>query len=273
MSRRNGFPLADLHTHNYLCKHADGVLEQYIQHAIAIGLNVIGCADHSPMPNDFDAPHRMTLEQFNSEYKPTVLALQEKYKEKIAVKFALEGDFFPGTETWVQQFNAQHPFDYVIGSVHYLGEWGFDNPVFVHRYEEENVDEIYDRYYQHIKRSAACGLFDIIGHCDLVKKFGHRPSKNLEEVLREVFRVVKQSNMAVEINTSGLRKPVKEVYPSEQILKIIHEYKIPLTLGSDAHTPTDVGKDFALAKQLIEKYGDGKISIFTRRERREVNVV
>jgi len=264
--------LVDYHTHNVLCKHANGSLEEYILRAISMELKEIGCSDHSPMPNNFDAPHRMTMDQFLKTYKPEVFALKEKYRDKIDVKFALEGDFFPGTEHWVKEFNSQHEFDYIIGSVHYLGEWGFDNPTYVHKYEERNVDEVYEQYYDHIKRSAAANLFDIIGHCDLVKKFGHRPSKNMEDVLREVFKVVKSADVAVEINTSGLRKPAKEVYPSEQILKIILEYNIPLAVGSDAHSPAEVGKGFDIAKQLIEKYGKGKISVFTKRQRSELRV-
>ena len=265
--------LVDYHTHTALCKHADGNAEEYIAHAVQRGLTEIGCSDHAPMPNGFDLQHRMTIDQFHQEYKPAVLALREKYKGTIAVKFGLEGDFYPGTESWVREFNSQHEFDYIIGSVHYLGEWGFDNPVFVHRYEEKDVDEVYEQYYQHIKRSAAARLFDIIGHCDLVKKFGHRPSRNMEEVLREVFKVVKQADMAVEINTSGLRKPVKEVYPSVQILAILKELRIPLSVGSDAHTPTDVGKNLDVARELVERFGGGKISVFTRRQRNEVQIL
>ena len=264
--------LVDYHTHNALCKHADGGLEEYVTHAVKVGLKEIGCSDHSPMPDDFDIKHRMDLRQFHQIYKPEVLALRDKYRSAITVKFALEGDFYPGTEKWVGEFNAEHEFDYIIGSVHYLGEWGFDNPIFVHKYEERNIDEVYEQYYQHIRRSASSRLFDIIGHCDLVKKFGHRPSKNMEDVLREVFKVVKAADIAVEINTAGLRKPVKEVYPSEQILKILREYQIPLALGSDAHTPSDVGKDFDLAKQLIKKYGNGKVSVFTKRQRSELRL-
>jgi histidinol-phosphatase (PHP family) len=265
--------LVDYHTHNELCKHAEGNLEAYVQYAISIGLDEIGLSDHTPMPNNWDIEVRMYEEQFWTEYKPTVLNLREKYSDQIKIKFAVEGDFFPGTEQWVKEFNAMNDFDYVIGSVHYLGEWGFDNPLYVGKFGEVDIDEVYMSYYNHIKQSAKCGLFDIIGHCDLVKKFGHRPTKNIEEILRETFKVVKSSGMAVEINTSGLRKPVKEQYPSEQILKIVSEYDIPLTLGSDAHTPTDVGKDFELAKQLVEKYGRGKISLFHRRERTEVSIV
>ncbi len=264
--------LVDYHTHNELCKHAVGTIEEYILHAVSLGLDEIGISDHTPMPDEWDLAVRMTEEQYWNKYKPEVLALREKYKETITVKFGLEGDFFPGTETWVQSFNAKSEFDYVIGSVHYLGEWGFDNPQFVTKYDLRDVDAIYTEYYDHIKRSAQCGLFDIVGHCDLVKKFGHRPTKNMEEILRETFSVIQQSGMSVEINTSGLRKPVKEVYPSEQILRIISEYNIPLTLGSDAHAPADVGKDFDTAKALVERYGNGKISVYTRRERSEVRI-
>lgn len=264
--------LVDYHTHNELCKHADGALEEYVRHAVRIGLKEIGLADHSPMPNDWDIEVRMYEEQFWSLYKPTVLELREKYRGQIDIKFAVEGDFFPGTEEWVRDFNAKNEFDYVIGSVHYLGEWGFDNPLYVGKFDHADIDQVYRSYYDHIKRSAACGLFDIVGHCDLVKKFGHRPTKDIEEVLRETLKVVKSAGMAVEINTSGLRKPVKEVYPSEKILRICSELDIPLTLGSDAHTPGDVGHDFDVAKGLIERYGKGRISVYTRRQRSEVSI-
>lgn len=264
--------LVDYHTHNYLCKHADGVIEEYILHAIKIGLNEIGISDHSPMPNDWDSEVRMFEEQFWKEYAPTVLRLQEKYKGEISIKFALEGDYFPGTEAWVKDFLSKNEFDYVLGSVHYLGEWGFDNPLYVGKFDEVDIDAVYTSYYEHIKKSAECKLFDVISHCDLVKKFGHRPKTDMEEILRATFKVVKEADMAVEINTSGLRKPVKEQYPSEKILTILSELQIPLTLGSDAHTPTDVGRDFDLAKQLVEKYGNGKISLFTKRQRSEVRI-
>jgi histidinol-phosphatase (PHP family) len=264
---------ADLHTHTYLCKHADGGAEEYVRAAIDRGLTMIGCSDHAPMPDDYDAKHRMSFDQFEHDYKPTVLALREKYKGSIDVKFGVEGDFFPGTEDWVRDFHAANDFDYVIGSVHYLGEWGFDNPIFVHRYDQENIDVVYERYFDHIKRSAESGLFDILGHCDLVKKFGHRPTKNMAEILRETMKAIKACDIVIEINTSGLRKPVQEMYPSEEILTIAGELGIPLTLGSDAHTPGDVGRDFDVALPLIERYGGGVVSVFTRRQRSEVRIM
>lgn len=265
--------ILDLHTHTYLCNHAVGTAEEYVRAALDLGLTMIGCTDHAPMPDEYDARHRMSFAQFHAEYKPSVLELRERYKNRIDVKFGVESDFFPGTEDWTREFHDANDFDYVIGSVHFLGHWGFDNPVFVHRYDGEQIDSVYERYFDHVKRSAESGLFDIIGHCDLVKKFGHRPTKAMDEMVRETLRVVKACDIVMEINTSGLYKPVKEMYPSEAILKIACELGIPLTLGSDAHNPQDVARDFELARPLIERYGRGMVSVFTKRQRSEVSVL
>jgi len=105
-----------------------------------------------------------------------------------------------------------------------------------------------------------------------VKKFGHRPTKNMDEIVYETMKIVKACDIVVEINTSGLRKPAQEMYPSENILKILGELKIPLTLGSDAHVPEDVSRDFDRAKPLIERYGRGMVSVFSKRQRSEVRV-
>jgi histidinol-phosphatase (PHP family) len=264
--------LVDYHTHTSLCKHAEGTADDYIRRALELGLDEVGCSEHSPMPDGFDLQHRMTAEQFENEYAPKVTELRDRNDGRIAVRRGLEADFFPGTEEWVRDFIAKYDFDYVIGSVHFLGTWGFDNAVFVHHYEERNVDEVYEQYFEAVRQSARCGLFDIIAHCDLVKKFGHRPSKDMTGQIRETMSVIRDSGMCIEINTSGLRKPVREVYPSEQILAVAREFGVPITLGSDAHHPDDVARDFHLAVELIERYAGGRISVFEQRQRREERI-
>lgn len=264
--------IVDYHTHGPLCKHAEGRIEDYIIRAIELGLDEIGCSDHSPMPDDFDLKHRMTLDEYHARYDPEVSELTEKYGERIKVRRGIEADFFAGTENRVKGFLEENGFDYVIGSVHYLGAFGVDDPIFIHRYEGENVDAIYEQYFDTVKRSAETGLFDIIAHCDLVKKFGKRPARNMDESIRSMLESIKKNDLCLEINTSGLRKPVREVYPSESILSIAKELKIPLTLGSDAHAPDDVARDFSLGVELIERYGNGRIAVFEKRERMEVSV-
>ncbi len=264
--------LVDYHTHTSLCKHAQGNVEEYVCKAIELGLDEIGCSEHIPMPDRFDEEHRMTVEQYYSTYAHAVSSVIEKYEDRIRVRRGIEADFFPGTEKWVRGFIEENDFDYVIGSVHFLGEWGFDSAVFVHKYDERNINEVYVAYFDAVRRSAVSGLFDIIAHFDLVKKFGHRPTKDVTDSLVEALKAIKANDLCIEINTSGLRKPVKEVYPSLQILRKIKEMRIPLTLGSDAHDPQDVGYAFEAAVELIEEFGNGRISIFERRRRSEVAV-
>ncbi len=264
--------IVDYHTHTSLCKHAQGDAEEYILRAIELGLDEIGCSEHIPMPGGFDEKHRMSLEQYQTVYAPRVSELRDRHKGKITVRRGIEADFFSGTETWVEGFIRENDFDYVIGSVHFLGSWGFDDAVFVHNFEGRDVDDVYEKYFETVKRSARSGLFDIIGHCDLVKKFGHRPKRDQTEHVRETMKEIRKNNLCIEINTSGLRKPVEEMYPAESILQIARETGVPLTLGSDAHDPADVGADFARAVELIERYGNGRISVFERRQRREVQI-
>jgi histidinol-phosphatase (PHP family) len=123
-----------------------------------------------------------------------------------------------------------------------------------------------------LKDAAGSGMFDIVGHIDVVKVFGYRPDRDYDDVLRDAMKAIKENGLVVEINTAGLRKPVREVYPSVKILEIIKEMKIPLTLGSDSHTPGDVGRDFDLAVELVKEYGGGKITVFDKRQRKEVSV-
>ena len=264
--------IVDYHTHTSLCKHATGELDEYVRKAIEVGLDEIGCSEHIPMPDRFDEDHRMDLEQYYGIYAPRITALRKEYSGSIAIKRGVEADFFPGTEQWVKKFIDENEFDYVIGSVHFIGKWGFDNPVFVHHYDVRDIDETYRSYFETIQQSARSGLFDIIGHCDLVKKFGHRPTKSLDELIRETLAVIQKEDLCIEINTSGLRKPVKEIYPAESILALAAEMNIPLTLGSDAHDPADVGRDFDAAASLVHQYGRGEIAVFTRRNRTMVSL-
>ena len=264
--------LVDYHTHTRLCKHGDGAVKDYIENAIQRGLKEIGCSEHIPMPDQFDAAHRMSMDEFLTIYKPEFQRAKERYSRQIAVRWGIEAEFFPGTESYTKQFLATHKFDYVIGSVHFLGGWGFDNPTFIWKYDERNIDDIYEEYFKAVADSARSGLFDILGHCDLVKKFGHRPRKNFEEIQRETLKVIKKHDLCIEINTSGLRKPAREIYPSKAILSLARELRIPLTLASDAHRPEDVGMDFDIAYLMIHEYGQGKIATFSERERTMVKL-
>lgn len=264
--------MIDYHTHTRLCKHAEGEIKDYIIAAINKNLKEIGVSDHMPLLLDFDPGHRMKLEEFKI-YRSWYESAVGEFGSKIKIKFGIEAEFIEDKIEFSKSFIENGNFDYVIGSVHFIGDWNIASREEQWKWDGKDKDEVYESYYQIMKKLVKSGIFDIVGHFDMIKKFGHRPNKNFDELIREVLKLVKDNGMCLEINTSGLRQKVREIYPSVEILKVAKEYKIPLTLGSDAHNPNDVGRDFELAIGLIERYGEGKISIFERRERKEVRLV
>jgi histidinol-phosphatase (PHP family) len=264
--------LVDYHTHTALCKHASGSVDDYVRSALERGLDEIGCSEHIPMPDGFDERHRMTAEEFRRVYLPQVAEAMTTYADQIRVRRGVEADFLPGAEWWIREFLAADEFDYVLGSVHFLGDWGVDDVLFVHKYAENDVNEVYKRYFEMVRRAAESGLFDIIAHFDLVKKFGYRPTIDVSNAVLQALTAIKDNGLCIEINTSGLRKPVNEIYPSREILMMIKKMEIPLTLGSDAHDPRDVGASFDLAVEMIREFGRGMISLFQRRQRTEVPI-
>lgn len=263
--------MVDYHTHTRLCKHAEGEVKDYVISAINRNLKEIGISDHMPLPDDFDPEHRMKFDEFEI-YKSWYESAVEEFGDKIKIKFGIEADYIEDKIDFVKNFLKSGNFDYVIGSVHFIGDWNIASRKEEWKWNGKNVDEVYENYYRIMKGLVLSGIFDIVGHFDMIKKFGHRPNKNFDEVIREVLKLVKESEMCIEVNTSGLRQKVEEIYPSVEILEIVKEYKIPLTLSSDAHNPSDVGRNFDIAIELIERYGGGRVSIFERRERKEIKV-
>lgn len=260
--------LADYHTHTPLCKHAVGEPEAYAARAVERGLREIGFSDHSPMPPDYDPDWRMSIDQYG-----TYVALVERCRRafpRLSIKLGLEADYHPGTEAFVARILREHPFDYVIGSVHYLGDWGFDNPDLAHRFEGMDVFEIYAQYYALVEKLAATGLYDILGHPDLVKKFGHRPSRDWAAVERRALEAVARAGMAIDVNTSGLRRPAKEIYPSPRMLRTARELGIGITFGSDAHEPGHVGEAFAEALAAVKAAGYTTSRIYAGRRYEDV---
>ncbi|RUM63364.1 MAG: histidinol phosphate phosphatase, partial [Sulfurimonas sp.] len=131
----------DLHNHTPLCNHASGSIESYVQHAIGQRIDVFGFSDHAPM--DFDPAYRMRFDQMTC-YEADILHVKQKYADDIEILCAYEVDFLEGhMDTRV--LNAR--VDYLIGSVHFIDGWGFDNPEFIGRYEHENIDVVWQRYF------------------------------------------------------------------------------------------------------------------------------
>jgi histidinol-phosphatase (PHP family) len=187
----------------------------------------------------------------------------------IIIKMGLEVDYAPGREEEIRSLYDYAEFDYIIGSVHFIDGWAFDHPDYQAGFLNRDVDEVYQSYCYLLKKAVESGLFDIIGHIDLVKKWGHRPlKKNVLEYLDPVLTSIKDSDLVIEINSSGLNKPVREIYPSLEVLERIYQMGIPITLGSDAHNPQELGQNFTDAVYWAKKIGFKKLAHFEKRRKK-----
>lgn len=250
----------DSHMHTPLCRHAAGTPAEYVQAAKKAGLKGIVMTDHSPMPPWFDADVRMSLEEL-----PFYHAMLEKTRAQAGdfyVGIGLEADFHPGTEPYVRKLISGYPYDYLIGSVHYIGAWPFDNPEFAAEFEARELREVYSEYFRLAAQAARSGLFHSIGHLDLPKKFGHVPAEGYLDLAEEVLQIIAGEGLALDVNTAGWRKPVGELYPSEAILARARQLGIPLVLGSDAHRPQEVGYRFTDAAGLLKAAGYTEAVVF-----------
>jgi histidinol-phosphatase (PHP family) len=258
--------LVDYHVHTALCGHATGSMEEYVQSALQRGLAELGFNDHAPTFHVQDPELAMAAHQL-PQYVAEVQALQRKYSRP-RIRLGLEADFIPGYEGDLQQLLSQYQFDYVYGSVHIIDQWRFDDSrVYPQGYEHRLVGDAYAQFFDLIRRSAQSGLFDVLGHMDLIKKFNYWPTGEIEHLLQQTVETIAEAGLCVEVNTSGLRRPCAEMYPSERILRLCHHHGVPVTLGSDAHSPEEVGMDFDKAVEMLTRVGYTQVAIFEGRER------
>lgn len=260
---------ADYHMHTPLCRHATGEPVDYARRAVELGLTEIGFSDHSPMPRDDFDDWRMFDRQLD-EYVAKVRLAQKTFPQ-LTIRLALEVDYLPGHEDWIRQLAARHPWDYFIGSVHYVSEsWDIDNPAKLSEWKKRDAFEVWRIYFERLTLAAESRLFDIIGHADLPKKFGIRPAQDCAPLYENFLHAVAKAGCAMELNTAGLRKDCREIYPSRQLLELAFQKNVPITFGSDAHAPGEVGMNFAEAVQLARATGYTKTCRFQGRQRETV---
>ena len=161
----------------------------------------------------------------------------------------------------------QYDWDYLIGSVHYLGDWDFDNPKWLGKWAETDVDAVWTEYWKTYADMAESGLFDILGHPDLVKKFSYAPEGDLDRFYDPVIEVIAANGSVIELNTAGLHKPCAEAYPAPRFLELAASAGIGLVISSDAHAPSEVARDFPKARALAKAAGYRETQLFEKRRR------
>lgn len=259
----------DYHMHTPLCRHAVGEPVEYARQALEMGLTEIGFSDHSPMRQDDFDNWRMFDRQLD-EYVAKVRLAQKEFPQ-LTIRLALEVDYLPGQEEWISSLAARHPWDYFIGSVHYVSDtWDIDNPAKLSEWKKRDPFEVWQAYFKRLAMAAESGLFEIIGHADLPKKFGIRPAQDCTPLYRDFLAAVVRSGCAIELNTAGLRKDCREIYPERKLLQLAFENHIPITFGSDAHAPGEVGADLNQAIDLARSVGYSETCRFNRRQRESI---
>lgn len=189
------------------------------------------------------------------------------------LRLGLEADFLPGREDRLGALLERYDFDYVVGSVHFLGDFSVDvdeEPLDVWRHAA-TADQVWRRYFDTLAEAARCGLFDILAHPDLVKVWGKGrplPERDLRFFYEPAVAAIAEGGVAVELSTAGLRKPVGEMYPSRPFLEMLVDAGCPIALSSDAHRPDQLGFEYEQAVTLLGELGVTEISVFERRTRR-----
>ncbi|MHA1785449.1 MAG: histidinol-phosphatase HisJ [Candidatus Helarchaeota archaeon] len=276
--------MIDYHIHSKLCRHGEGNLEDYVKSAIKKGFTEIGFCEHFPeeflledLPSKYHylipiEDYSMKMEEF-PEYVNQVMLLKEKYENEISIKLGTEFDFLASKKKFIETQIKKHDFDYVHGSIHQIyiegKPFAFDDNRYLYLFDDYDLVDCWEKYYLAVAELISSDLFDVISHLDLMKKYGHRltDENKFNSFINKITELLQEHDSIIELNTAGARKKVGEFYPSDRILKKVHEKGIDITLGSDAHHPNEVGFMFDEAIKKLKEIGFKYIIKFNKRKK------
>jgi histidinol-phosphatase (PHP family) len=245
--------------------HDASSVEPFVEAAHDAGVDEIGFTEHAyyftQLRTLWSVPYQ--VERCVYDLDAYVDAVLQASDRGLPVKLGLELDYVPGREDETRALLAPYPWDYLLGSVHYVDGLGIDSAPRLA--DEVGVEEMWERYFELLARAACSGLFDSLSHPDLAKVFGDR----VEFDYADIADAVAESGIAVEVSTAGLRKPVGELYPHPDFLAACRERGVPVTTGSDAHVPALVGCDFDRSRELLRSAGYETVTVFDRRQARQ----
>lgn len=248
----------DYHTHHHRCGHAVGSIHDYCEAALALGMTTFGISDHGPaywLDGDHAQPQTQMACSSVSGYVAEVQTEREHYAGRMDVRLGLEADWIPGRDADLKHLLDSHPFDYVLGSVHYI----LGRSIFARgRWANEDASTVYTAYYEELCRAAQSGLFDIMSHLTAVEAYGPPIDTALAKSLYPmVASAIKESGCVVELNTSGYRKRPDDddPFPNHHLIVELVSRRVPLTFGSDCHAPHEVGYAADRIIKALARYG------------------
>ncbi|MFA5843669.1 MAG: histidinol-phosphatase HisJ family protein [Coriobacteriia bacterium] len=259
--------MIDLHVHTSRCGHAQGTVDEYVEAAREAGISILAFTDHLPLPTGFDSGYAMPYEELDA-YVAEVLSAKERSAASGGpeVLLGVEADWLPGHESILDKALMSYPFDLVLGSVHFIDGWAFDDPRLTDGYVDRDLGELWERYFDDLSAAAMSRRFDVMAHPDLMKKFRHFPTSDPAGSYARVAATFASAGVAVEVNTAGLRKPCAELYPATAFLEACRRAGVPATVGSDAHAPEEVGAGSGHALAALRDAGYDDVCVFRARD-------
>lgn len=258
--------VATYHNHSTFSDGKASVKEM-VDAAAALGVREVGLSDHLTLhPGGRVVPWSMKPDQL-PQYVEAVRA--EMSRPDIVVRLGLELDWFDGHASVLARAVTAHPFDYVLGSVHFVGDFPVDGvPSRWGKLTQDDIDALHRGYWERLARMARSGLVDIVAHLDLPKKFGHLPRAQPWDVIEPALDAIAEHGLAVELNTAGWSKPCADAYPSLDLLRACRERGIETMLAADAHKPADLLRDFDRGAERLREAGYDRMVRFAGRVRR-----
>lgn len=257
--------LFESHCHTPLCRHSVGEPPEYARVALERGLKGIHITCHGPTPHEWG--HCMARHEW-PEYLDLVARARDEYSGRLEVLTGIECDFLPSLVPYWREFLAKNEMSHILGSVHpQVGTYRT-------QFWRGDAFNFQKQYFRHLADAAETGLFDTLSHPDLVKNSTPKDwnlSRILPDIERQLDRIAK-TGVAMELNTSGLNKVIREMNPAPEILQRMAERNIPVVIGADAHVPERVADRYEVAMRLLMECGFKNISFFKYRQRTDLPI-
>jgi histidinol-phosphatase (PHP family) len=262
--------LTDTHTHTWYSGHGNGTVEEVVSSAVARGLSTVALTEHLPLPPEVDptGTFAMTDEQV-APYLEDIVRARAAHPD-IEVICGVEVDWREGAQPYLLERLAQAPWELILGSVHMLSDaagntWEFDHPAYLAGWQERGEEAVWREYLRLWCDAVNSAVpFTIMTHPDLPKKLGFRPRFDPREMYATMAEAAAGKDLLIEVNTSGLHKPIGELYPAPALLRAFCDAGVGCTVSSDAHTPGDVGRDLDKAYVAMRDAGYTHVTVPTR---------
>ncbi|MBS7637241.1 histidinol-phosphatase HisJ family protein, partial [Candidatus Bathyarchaeota archaeon] len=219
----------DYHVHTFFSGDARGKILEYVKIASIKKLEEVGISDHFTPERIRGKFYEPPVYKKLSDYVEKINEAKRKMESAIGLKVGVEVDFIPGLENEIKDVLKGLSFDYIIGSVHFIEDWPFDHPKYISKYQRWDPAKLYEKYFTIVQACAKSKIFNVIGHPDLIKKFRYKPKTDITDLYVATAEIFKENDVCIEVNTSGLRHPCREIYPNKRFLKICYEEGVQIT--------------------------------------------